>query len=132
MMIRGSLDGDLEVLEAALAAGACPDAKGENSGRPALHCACSEGESACAARLLAAGASLELCDDSGWTALMWAASEGHVKSARELLQAGADADRRTGIGQTPAMLAVLRGHRELARELEDERGDMRITRRRLL
>ena len=85
-------DGDAAAVQAALAAGADPNAAGSDSWT-ALHFACSREDecSACVQALLAAGADPNAADHQGWRALHLAAMHGHAQSVHALLAAGADA-----------------------------------------
>ena len=91
--------GDLAGLEAALAAGADPNAADRWGARP-LTQAVVRGELPLVECLLRHGARADEADDSGNVALMQACARGHIEIARALLAAGADpkASNKWGFG----------------------------------
>lgn len=91
--------GDLEGLDAALAAGADPN-RGDRWGTRPLTQAVVRGEMPLVECLLRHGARADEADESGNVALMQACARGHIEIARALLAAGADpkASNRWGFG----------------------------------
>lgn len=85
-------DNDVAAVEAALAAGADPNARAEY-GDTALNVAAGSGERGIVERLLDAGADIENRGGADLTPLMNAALGGHVDVTRLLLDRGARVDR---------------------------------------
>ncbi len=75
------------------------------------------GESAIAALLLSAGASIYAADPSGSGPLQVASRGGHSATTRLLLEAGAPVDRSTATGNTALTLAARSGDAETVRAL---------------
>ena len=128
--------GDAAAVEAALAAGADPNAIGAN-GFTALCMAAHDGDLDVARLLLDGGANVNAArPESGYTALHFAAERGHVGVARLLLDRGADVgaatyeddrDRYSIFCAQPLHLAAL-GKREAVVKLLLARGaDVRAT-----
>lgn len=93
------------------------NAQREN-GATALHFACSRGNMACAARLLDAGATVDLQNTSGDTPLIVAADVGAEAVVDLLLQRGADATiRRHSNGTTALHVAAGRGFTSIIGQL---------------
>ena len=86
---RAALAGDIDGLEAALAAGANPNAR-DGRGRTALMHAANEGYPLLVPTLLAAGADPDIRAADGATALFMAAVHGHSEIVALLMEAGAD------------------------------------------
>ena len=122
---QAARNGDVEALDAQLAAGADPDARDEH-GQTALMLAATAGHLAVVERLIEVGADLDVTAKSDLTATMLAVTNGHYDVARALARAGADL-ARTGTGapgfdgKTASALAIERGEFLLARELDPSR-----------
>jgi len=89
---RAARDGDLEAVNAALAAGAQVNARGDY-GDAALNLAAENGHLEVTLRLLAAGANIENVGGADKTPLMNAAFAGQVQVVRKLLDHGAIINR---------------------------------------
>ncbi len=101
--------GSVERVQAALAAGADPDAR-DASGWTPLMLAVAQRHMQIMEILLAAGADIDAVDEGGRTALIEAAFGGSPEVVRLLLTAGADPDVRDAFGRTARSLAVSQGH----------------------
>lgn len=101
--------GSAERVQAALAAGADPDAR-DASGWTPLMLAVAQRNTQIMEILLAAGADIDAVDEGGRTALIEAAFGGSPEVVRLLLTAGADPDVRDAFGRTARSLAVSQGH----------------------
>jgi ankyrin repeat protein len=92
-LTRALLDGDLELAQAALDAGAKPNWRGPYGERP-LTAAARWGKGAGLIKgLLERGARVDDANATAQTPLMVAAAAGRVRTVRILLEAGADVDR---------------------------------------
>ncbi|MDB6121389.1 MAG: tankyrase-2-like isoform [Pedosphaera sp.] len=92
-------NGDIEVVQALLKAGANPNPETGPSFTP-LHAACVDGHSAVASLLLKAGANVNAVTRLGATPLHQATEWGDPETIKLLLAAGADVTRKNAIGQT--------------------------------
>jgi hypothetical protein len=84
-----ALEGDVQGIDRALAAGTSVDAIVPGGWTPLMN-ASLQGKAPAVARLLAARANIDCRDDSGYTALMYAAQHKHANVAEMLVAAGAD------------------------------------------
>src|SRR5262245_40029004 len=102
-----ALNGDAEVAQMLLYAGANVGAKTRIGGYTPLHLAAQIGNAAVIAPLVAAGAPVGAATATGATALMQAAHSGSTDSVRVLLDNGADPKvKETANGQTALMFAA--------------------------
>ena len=114
VLVQASYLGDLEVVEAALQAGADPNAQ-DGQGRRALEKAASSDRGDAIKRLVAAGADVDACDERGLTPLMEAAWFGSLRALRALLAAGADPLAKSQAGRAALHYACSEGlHAESA------------------
>ena len=88
--------------------GAAVDSVSKNEGWTPLITASSKGLEAVAARLVEAGATLDIVSNIGWSALMEASSGGHTAIARLLADKGAELDLVENHGCSALMHASLR------------------------
>lgn len=109
--------GSVEGVQAALAAGADPDAR-DPSGWTPLMLAVAQRDLSIMEVLLAAGADIEAVDEGGRTALIEAAFGGSPPVVRLLLEAGADPDVRDAFGRTARSLAVSLGHQAVVSQID--------------
>jgi ankyrin repeat protein len=100
---------DREVIDAALADGASPNAAEDFCLHSALIIAASGGDSLSVRELLARGASIDARDRNGGTALAHAAYWGHARVVDELIRSGASIDAPDDEGQTPLARALILG-----------------------
>lgn len=149
-LLKAAETGDLTGLEAALAAGAAPDAR--DTRRPskdqtALMLAAAAGHAALVERLLQCGAEVDARDGAlqkltypanegpdmarmmgvpiGRSALARAAEGGHGAVLEQLLQAGANPNLADHFGYAPLHLAVEAGHLEIVDKLLQAGADVR-------
>ncbi|XP_045538000.1 transient receptor potential channel pyrexia isoform X1 [Papilio machaon] len=114
-----------EVVDALLAAGACPDTPQVFTETP-LHVAASLGSDSCMKLLLDAGADVRAALGPGrTTALHLAAVDGHAECARLLLDHGAYIDCPNSRGQTSLHLAALAQSIEVVELLVGRRADVK-------
>ncbi|HEU5280797.1 MAG TPA: ankyrin repeat domain-containing protein [Gammaproteobacteria bacterium] len=81
-----------------------------NTGDTALMLAAQYGHEGIVARLLKAGAKVDLTNEDGSTALMWAAEDGHEGIVARLLKAGANARHANNNHDTAMSLAAKNKH----------------------
>ncbi|MHA6287373.1 ankyrin repeat domain-containing protein [Maricaulis sp. CAU 1757] len=114
-------EGDAPALQAALAAGADPDARHEEGLQAtALMLAAAKPDPVLVEILLAAGAALDTADAMGDPAINWAAYYGHGEVIAVLLAAGADITL-SGHGTAPEIL-MRRGHQAALANLVRQAG----------
>jgi ankyrin repeat protein len=102
-----ALNGDADVAQMLLYAGANVGAKTRIGGYTPLHLAAQVGNAAVIAPLVAAGSPVGVATATGATALMQAAHSGSVESVRILLENGADPNvKETANGQSALMFAA--------------------------
>ncbi len=120
-------NGDLELTEALIKAGASVKAVTRIGSMSPLFMAARNGNAAVIAALLAAGASASETNANGTTALMTAAASGSGPAVKLLLERGADPDARDLTnGQTALMFAAARNSADAIRELLAHRADTHI------
>ena len=108
--------GDVEMLDAAIAAGFNVDAR-DSRGRTALMHAVDQGYPLLVQQLVAARADVNVRAPDGATALFMAAAHGHTEIIELLMKAGAAVSVRGPEGETPAEVAIRRyGDATAARE----------------
>jgi hypothetical protein len=106
--------GQYRKIDAALAAGASPNARDE-LGFAMVHDAAMAGACDAVELLAQRGADLSAGDaETGWTALHWAVQRGDMKMVQLLLDKGADASRPDARGRTPIRLANESGNLAVA------------------
>src|SRR5581483_5970682 len=136
-----SRNGDVEIIQALLEAGADPT-RWHPEGETPLMAAARTGKVEAVKLLLAKGSFVNAVDAfQEETALMWASAEGHLEVVKALLAAGADpnlkarvstittrknADHPSG-GFTALMFAVRNGHEEVAKALIQGGADPKLT-----
>ena len=123
-LFRASRIGDLERLQALLAAGADVHVRGY-AGQTPLHVCVNSGHARCAQALLEAGADMGRWDNGGSTALITAANSGRRDCLETLLAAGADINERDSAGRT-AVHATCRLYPECLRLLLDGGADLEV------
>jgi ankyrin repeat protein len=102
-----AMQGDQDLVQMLLAAGANVRATTRLGGYTALHLASQGGHSQVAAALLAAGANPNLATATGATAAMLAAKAGSAETVTRLIEVGADVNAKdTTYGQTALMVAA--------------------------
>ena len=79
-----------------------------------------------AARLIIAGADVDIQDDYGDTALVLAASECHIPIVKLLIDAKADVNIQDSHGYTALRYATFKGHAEIVRLLIDAKAKINI------
>ena len=109
---RAAQAGDIDALEAAIAAGADVNAR-DARGWTALMHAANKGYTLLVPLLLEAKAEVDIRAPDGATALFIAAVHGHAEVFARLMQAGADASIAGPQGRTPVEVAQLRDHSRL-------------------
>ena len=92
-----------------------------------LSLACTNGDAAMVAALLAAGADPNLARRGGETPLMTAARTGRVEVVRALLARGAEVNAKLPGGQTPLMWAAAEGHTAVVEALIAAKADVAAT-----
>jgi hypothetical protein len=112
---------DLAGVEAALAAGADPNAGGIYQGY-ALQIAASLGDPDIVHLLIESGADVDQSADEGYTALVEAVIEDNLPVAAYLIEAGANVNQ-VAAGQTPVMIAADAGNPELVQLLLENGAD---------
>jgi WD40 repeat protein/serine/threonine protein kinase len=100
--------------------GAAVDSVSKNEGWTPLITASSKGLEAVAARLVEAGATLDVVSNIGWSALMEASLSGHTSIARLLADKGAVLDLVDNHGCSALMHASLNGHTAIVQLLADK------------
>lgn len=119
-LIRAVKSGQIEAIDALVAAGAWVRHCDANGGTP-LHFAAYHGQLDAARALLRHRADPDDRDDHEFraTPLHAAARHGHVPLVDLLLKAGADRDAKDFKGHTPSEVAHVCGHRRVAKLLDD-------------
>ena len=125
-LIKAASKKQLDMAEALLNAGACPDAAAKTNGWTPLHWAAYQGDDAMAALLLQHGAACDLAENSGWTALMLAARGGHLTVAERLLSMGASIDAVNLLNETALFLAAEKGRKEMLEVLIDRGASLEV------
>jgi len=117
---------DLEAIDALLASGANPD-RGDASGRTALATAVNFPE--VVARLIEAGASIDIGDDGQITPLQLAARGGNLEVVTLLIDAGADPNHADRRGSTPLLAAAQNQHLDVGLRLLEAGADPNVKNR---
>ena len=115
--------GNLDVIDALLAAGAAVDVHAAAHGQTALMWAASAGHAAALRRLLAAGADVQASSSGGYTPLLFAVRENHAPAVQLLLERQANVNAAAADGTTALVVAVVHGHWPLAHLLLDHGAD---------
>ncbi len=108
--------GNIDAVNALLAAGVSPDAK-LSGGWTALMSAATHGHNVVVRTLLRQGADVNIKNDDGKTALTAAAWNGHSDVVKELLDNGARVNEQNNDGWTALMYAAWNGHRQVVETL---------------
>jgi uncharacterized protein len=125
-----ALNGDAEIAQMLLYAGANVSAKTRIGGYTPLHLASQIGNANVIAPLLAANAPVAVVTSTGATPLMQAAASGSADSVRMLLENGADPDvKETANGQTALMFAAAADRVEVVKLLLAKGADLNVTSR---
>ena len=125
-----ALNGDADVAQMLLYAGANVGAKTRIGGYTPLHLAAQVGNASVIAPLVAAGAQVGAATATGATALMQAAHSGSADSARILLENGADPNaKETANGQTALMFAAAADRLDVVKLLMGRGADLAATSR---
>ena len=120
-LMLAARSGDLDRVEALLAAGSSVAERNANGGTPLMYAALG-GDPRIVARLIEAGADPDARASNGWGALMIAAAKGHTEVARLLLAAGADINAVDVYGWTPLMRACFEDRKRVAAFLLEQPG----------
>ena len=125
-----ALNGDVEIAQMLLYAGANVGAKTRLGGYTPLHLAAQVGNAAVIAPLIASGASVTVVTSTGATALMEAAHAGSTEAVRTLLENGADPNlTETANGQTALMFAAAADRIDVVKMLLSHGADLKATSR---
>ena len=125
-----ALNGDADVAQMLLYAGANVGAKTRIGGYTPLHLAAQIGNASVIAPLVAAGAQVGAATATGTTALMQAAHSGSTESVRILLENGADPNaKETANGQTALMFAAASDRLDVIKMLLARGADVGLTSR---
>jgi ankyrin repeat protein len=125
-----ALNGDADVAQMLLYAGANVGAKTRIGGYTPLHLAAQVGHAAVIAPLVAAGAPVSAVTSTGTTALMQAAHSGSAESVRILIENGADPNlKETANGQTALMFAAASDRTDVVKMLLARGADINATSR---
>src|SRR5690606_22240814 len=123
-LMTAARTGDVETLEALLAAGADVNVRESWRGQTALMWAAAENNAPAVRALLAAGAERDAVSSGGeFTALKFAVRAGAIDATRALLDAGANVEERLLDGTSLLVLAAMNAHYELASVLLDYGAD---------
>jgi uncharacterized protein len=125
-----ALNGDAEIAQMLLYAGANVGAKTRLGGYTPLHLAAQVGNASVIAPLIASGASVTAVTSTGATALMEAAHAGSTEAVRTLLENGADPNlKETANGQTALMFAAAADRIDVVKMLLSHGADLKATSR---
>lgn len=121
--LKACKSGDEEDFAAGLLAGLAQSAVGRVGGRGPLHCAAEGGRFDLVARLIRAGADVNMRDDFALSPLMTACQRGCEKSACVLIESGAVVDCLSAIGASPMAYAVVGPNSGILKLLLDSGAD---------
>jgi ankyrin repeat protein len=125
-----ALNGDAEIAQMLLYAGANVGAKTRLGGYTPLHLAAQVGNASVIAPMIAAGASVSVVTSTGATPLMEAAHSGNVDIVRTLLENKADPNViETSNGQTALMFAAASDRIDVVKMLLQHGADIKMTSR---
>jgi ankyrin repeat protein len=125
-----ALNGDAELAQMLLFAGANVGAKTRIGGYTALHLAAQVGNANVMAPLVASGAQVAALTATGATPLMFAAHSGNVDAVRILVENGAEPNvKETANGQTALMFAAASDRVDVVKLLIARGADLHITSR---
>ena len=125
-----ALNGDAELAQMLLYAGANAGAKTRIGGYTPLHLAAQVGNSNVIAPLVASGAQVSVLTATGATALMHAAHSGNADAVRMLIENGADPNvKETANGQTALMFAAASDRIDVVKLLIARGADLHVTSR---
>jgi ankyrin repeat protein len=121
-------NGNLDVAERVIRAGATLEARTRVGDHTPLHVASAAGRAAVVKALLEAGADVKARTTTGATPLHFAASSGSAESVVLLLEHGAEVDPKEPVwGETPLMFAAAAGATEVIDVLLEHGADPKIT-----
>jgi ankyrin repeat protein len=126
-----SVDAKLNAVESAkklLDAGANVNLARSRDGRTALHFAAYYGKEQVVAKLIQAGADLNVTKSDGWTALHQAVYYGKERVVAKLIQAGADLNIAAPNGFTALHAAAESGNKEITVQLLEAGADIQVYR----
>src|SRR5688572_19640095 len=125
-----ALNGDAELAQMLLYAGANVGAKTRIGGYTPLHLAAQVGNANVIAPLVAAGSQVSSLTGTGATALMHAAHSGNADAVRILIENGADPNiKETANGQTALMFAAASDRLDVVKLLIARGADLHVTSR---
>ncbi len=123
-----AIDGDTELAQLLIYAGANLKATTRLGGYTPLLLAAKNGDAAMIETLLKGGADPNQATTNGTSPLMFAAASGNVAAVKTLLDKGADiAAKEKAMGQTPLMFAAANGRVDVVKQLVGRGADVKAT-----
>ncbi len=127
-MHQVAIDGDVELAQVLIYAGANLKATTRLGGYTPLLLAAKAGDAAMIETLLRGGADANQSTTNGTTALMFAAASGNVEAVKALVEKGADlAAKEKAMGQTALMFAAVGGRTDVVKYLIGRGADVKTT-----
>lgn len=125
-MHQVAIDGDVELAQVLIYAGANLKATTRLGGYTPLLLAARAGDAPMIETLLKGGADANQSTTNGTTALMFAAASGNVAAVKALVEKGADlAAKEKAMGQTPLMFAAVGGRTDVVKFLTGRGADVK-------
>ena len=122
-----AMNGDAELAEMLIVAGANVRAATRLGSYTPLYLAAQQGQAAILNALVKAGADVKVATPNGTTALMVAAASGEVEAVRTLIEAGADVNAKDGVRQqTPLMYAAASNRAAVIDLLVSKGADLKV------